>query len=70
MSFLPLIFLKNNNHQFKIFIFLEEFQPQKHWNPPKLVPKTPKLQALKRRRVVEALSREEQENKEIEEMKA
>ncbi|KAG8185563.1 hypothetical protein JTE90_017567 [Oedothorax gibbosus] len=48
----------------------KEYQPQAHWNPPKLVAKTPNLQACKRRRVAHVISKEEQENKEIEEMKA
>ncbi|GFY65741.1 targeting protein for Xklp2 [Trichonephila inaurata madagascariensis] len=43
----------------------KEFQPQEHWEPPPLKAKSPNLQAVKRRRVVTAVSREEQELEEI-----
>ncbi|CAL1265758.1 unnamed protein product [Larinioides sclopetarius] len=43
----------------------KEFQPQEHWEPPSLQAKSPELQAVKRRRVVTAISREEQELKEM-----
>ncbi|KAF8795144.1 Targeting protein for Xklp2 like protein [Argiope bruennichi] len=45
----------------------KEFQPQEHWEPPPLQARSPKLQAVKRQRVVTAISREEQELKEIKE---
>ncbi|GBN16512.1 Targeting protein for Xklp2 [Araneus ventricosus] len=43
----------------------KEFQPQEHWEPPPLEAKSPELQAVKRRRVVTAISHEEQELKEM-----
>ncbi|GIY42766.1 targeting protein for Xklp2, partial [Caerostris darwini] len=43
----------------------KEFQPPDHWEPPLLKATAPNLQAVKRRRMVTALSKEEQELKEI-----
>ncbi|GFR27428.1 targeting protein for Xklp2-B [Trichonephila clavata] len=47
----------------------KEFQPQEHWEPPPLKAKSPNLQAVKRRRVVTAVSREQQELEEIQKYK-
>ncbi|GIY96318.1 targeting protein for Xklp2 [Caerostris extrusa] len=44
---------------------VKEFQPPDHWEPPLLKATAPNLQAVKRRRMVTALSKEEQELKEI-----
>ncbi|XP_015926253.1 targeting protein for Xklp2 [Parasteatoda tepidariorum] len=48
----------------------KEFQPQKHWSPPKLRPRTPNLRAVKRHRTIYTLSREQEEEKQLEEIKA
>ncbi|XP_035230203.1 targeting protein for Xklp2-like isoform X2 [Stegodyphus dumicola] len=45
-------------------------QPLEHWSPHSCKPQSPKLQAVKRCRPVTALSKEEEEAKEFEEMKA
>lgn len=48
---------------------LKGYEPAEHWSPTITHPKSPNLQAAKRQRRVDVISREEQEAKEVEEMK-
>ncbi|GFU21440.1 targeting protein for Xklp2-A [Nephila pilipes] len=47
----------------------KEFQPQEHWEPPPLTAKSPNFQSGKRRRIVTAVSQEDQELEEIKKYK-